>query len=367
MGAISLAAIAAAAIVTVGVVAVLIVHTRRKAERRLAERLLTVSEQMDALARELTHTVDRVEEVAVRTRIVESLGQTLDLDEVLARCADAAASLPGVTGAMVRLEFDGATLVALAGLDPDSVGAVSGPPDGSLVRAVGISYHYRAGETDDAATQSAIAVPIGSGRTRVGFLTVFGHGEDPPVAGRDFLTLEAIAAHAAPAIENARRLDAVPRLPSSDGLTGLGNRQLFHETLALEAARARRQGHRLAVCVFDLDDFKQANDRIGQIEADRLLIAVADVLREAVSAAGHACRIGGDEFGAILPESRRIDAEALFAHVQGTLRRQPTPTGSLSLSAGIAELKPDDDGVSLFERAERALYRAKQAGKGTAA
>ena len=70
----------------------------------------------------------------------------------------------------------------------------------------------------------------------------------------------------------------------------------------------------------------------------------------------------------ILPGAGRIEGEALYARVQGTLRRQAdSPTPAVSLSAGIAELKPDDDGVSLFERSERALQRAKQAGKGTAA
>ena len=70
----------------------------------------------------------------------------------------------------------------------------------------------------------------------------------------------------------------------------------------------------------------------------------------------------------MLPDSGRIEAEATFARVQASLRRLPgTPGFVPSLSAGIAELKPDDDGVSLFERAERALRRAKETGKGTAA
>ncbi len=69
-----------------------------------------------------------------------------------------------------------------------------------------------------------------------------------------------------------------------------------------------------------------------------------------------------------MPDSGRIEAESTFARVQASLQRGPHPLGSApSVSAGIAELKPDDDGVSLFERAERALRRAKHAGKGSAA
>jgi diguanylate cyclase (GGDEF)-like protein len=159
----------------------------------------------------------------------------------------------------------------------------------------------------------------------------------------------------------------VQRLPAADGLTGLGNRQLFHETLALETGRALRHGHRLAVCVLDLDDFDLTNRRVGQIEADQLLVTVAGLLRDALAPTDLACRIGGDEFGVILVESGRIEGEALFAQLQATLQRLPSSPTPLSLSAGIAELKLDDDGVLLFERAERALQRAKQAGKGTAA
>ena len=76
-----------------------------------------MGERMDD-SRELSETVARAREDAVRARIVESLGQALDLDEVLARCADAAVSLPGVAGALVGIDLDGARLTATAGLDP---------------------------------------------------------------------------------------------------------------------------------------------------------------------------------------------------------------------------------------------------------
>ena len=358
---------AAAALVATVIVAAMVVRTRRASERRLTTGLLEMGEQMDVLARELAQTVEKVREDAVRTRIVESLGQTLDLDEVLARCAEAAASLPGVAGALVRVEVDGAPLVASAGLDFNATGTVSGPPDGSRVRAVGISYHYPVQSEEQTTWRSAVAVPLESEGLHLGFLTVFGRDEEPPVAGTEFQTVEAIARHTGPAIERARRSTIRP-LPSTDGLTGLGNRQLFHETLALEVARARRHGRRLAVCVLDLDDFKLKNGRVGHIAGDGLLVEIADLLRETIRPADLACRTGGDEFAVILPASGRIDAEGMFARLQGTLRRRPpAPGSSLSLSAGIAELKPDDDGVSLFDRAERALQRAKEAGKGTAA
>lgn len=357
---------AAVALAATVVVTAAVLRSRRASDRRLTQGLHEMGERLDLLARELAQTVERVREDAQRARIVESLGQALDLDEVVARCAEAAASLPGVAGAIVRVDVDGAPLTAAAGLTATTPEVVGGPPDGRSVRAVGISYHYAAGQVEPAALRSAIAVPIESEGGHVGFLTVFGRHEDPPVAGAEFQTLEAIARQTGPALEVARHREAVRPLPPSDGLTGLGNRQLFHETLALEVARAHRHGRKLAVCVLDLDDFKQTNARVGHLEGDGLLVAVGDVLREAIGPADIACRTGGDEFGVILPGSSRIDAEGLFARVQATLRRRPPSPGpvlvgqGLSLSAGIAELKPDDDGVSLYERAERALTLDKQ-------
>ena len=365
---------AAAALAAAIVVATIVIRTRRVSDRRLTHGLLEMGERMDALARELAHTVERVHEDTRRARIVESLSQALDLDEVLARSAEAAVSLPGVDGAVVSVDLDGISLTVSAGFDAPVdghtgvAGAVGGPPDGSRARAVGISYHYAGGREESAAIRSAIAVPIESEAGQLGFLTVYRRDEEPPVAGSGFQTLEAIAAHTGPAIETARRRGTVRGLPDSDGLTGLGNRREFHETLALEVARAQRHGRRLAVCVLDLDDFQLTNVRVGQIEADGLLVEIADLLRETIRPVDRAYRVGGDEFAVLLPESGRIDAESTFARLQATLRRrQKAPGLGLSLSAGIAELKPDDDGVSLFERAERALHRAKEAGKGTAA
>jgi len=369
-GALALLA-AVAALAAAGVVAATMRRTRRAAERRLDAGLLMIGERMDALARELATTVERVREDAIRARIVESLGQALDLDEVLARCAEAAAALHGVAGAVVAVEVDGARLSASAGLVAGApgaaTGAVGGPPDGRRVRAVGVSYHYPAGGEEQPAMRSAIAVPVESDRGRLGFLTVFGRDEEPPVADGDFETLEAIARHTGPAIEAARLRSDVRRPEDADGLTGLDSRQALHETLALEAARAHRHGRSLAVCVLDLDDFERANSQVGHIAGDGLLVEIADLLRDAVRPSGLAFRSGGDEFAAILPGSGRIDAEALLARLHAALRRPPSSAPAVSFSAGIAELKPGDDGVSLFERAERALRRAKETGKGTAA
>ena len=360
----------ALATVTLGLIVAFGLHVRRthrETRAQFTRGLHELSARLDDLARELADGVQRVREEGLRARILESLGGALDLDEILTRCVEAADSLPGVAAAAITVEIDGVAWAASIGLDQQKLDPVAGPPGTGVVRAVGLSYHYRDGSGAPGAMLSAVAVPIDSIGYRLGFLTVFGRSEEPPVAGAEFQTLEAIAQHAGPAIERARETSARPR-PTADALTGLGNRQVLHETLALEVARAHRGRRKLAVCVLDVDDLRETNERLGPPTADALLAEIADLLRAAIRPADLVFRCGGDEFAVVLPDSGRIEAEATFARVQASVRRLPRPVGSApSLSAGIAELKPDDDGVSLFERAERALRRAKEAGKGTAA
>lgn len=353
------------------VVAWFAVSARRASDRRVTRALAAMGGRMDELAHELARTVTAVRDDAERARLVDSLRQAHDVEAVLARCVAAANSIGGVDAARVDVEIDGTPSAAAAGLEGIGVGAIlrsPSPAGGSSVRAVGLSYHYEAEHETGRVMRSAVAVPVASSGGVVGFLTVFGRGEDPPVAGSGFQTLEVVAAHTAEAIDRLRGSGTHSRFSQDDRLTGLGNRELCHRTLAAEVARAHRDAGRLAISILDIDDFRQANARIGQIACDGLLVEVADLVRESIRPNDLACRSGGDEFTLILRDARRIDAEALFVRIQAALRRRPFLAGSgLSLSAGIAELKPDDDGVSLFERAERALHRAKQAGKGTAA
>jgi two-component system, cell cycle response regulator len=362
---------ALAAMVVAGLVAAAGRRTRAVSETRVTSALREMGARMDELARELTSSIERLHDDARRSRAVDALGQSLDLDEVLARVTDAAAALPGAAASVVHVHpGDGEPLVAASGLDGAMAAAqeITGPPDGSRVRAVALSYHYPAADEPDDPLRSAIAVPLEVDGQAVGFLAVYARGEGSPVGPDDFGTLEAIASHAGPAIENARHFGEAQRLAALDPLTGLANRSTFHDTLAQEVARARRYQRRLAVLVLDLDDFKNVNDRIGHIAGDTVLTELATVVRESARTSDIPCRIGGDELAVILPESGRVEAEGLFARVQATLRRVPPVDASgLTVSGGIAEIERDDDAVSLFERADAALQRAKRNGKGTAA
>jgi diguanylate cyclase (GGDEF)-like protein len=188
-------------------------------------------------------------------------------------------------------------------------------------------------------------------------------------AGRQFgedevQSLEEVVERAAPAIENARRFRETRQLADLDALTGMHNRRYFYEALDREVSRARRYARPLALIVIDLDGFKAVNDRLGHLGGDEVLAVTSDRIRRVVRRADIACRIGGDEFAVILPESEADDAHQLFARVEEAIAEAPIASAEhLGVSAGIAELRPADKPIDLFDAADEALYRAKQAGR----
>jgi diguanylate cyclase (GGDEF)-like protein len=171
-----------------------------------------------------------------------------------------------------------------------------------------------------------------------------------------------LARELAYAHDEARRYRLLADL---DGLTGLHNRRYFHELLAREVTRAQRYGRELALVIFDLDDFKGINDRIGHLGGDAVLAETAARARGALRAADIACRVGGDEFAVLLPEASGAEAERLYRRLHRAVSSSPVAgAGDVSVSAGIAELQADDEPNTFFERADEALYRAKAYGKG---
>ncbi len=152
-----------------------------------------------------------------------------------------------------------------------------------------------------------------------------------------------------------------------DHLTGLGNHRAFQESLGRMVERSRRHGHRFALVMFDIDEFKRVNDTRGHAIGDDLLVEVGSLIRAAIRASDSGFRIGGDEFALILAESdaegaaitaRRILGRGLEDRATGEYR------GPISFSAGITAC-PDygTSRVELTGQADAALYRGKRAGR----
>jgi two-component system, cell cycle response regulator len=362
----------AAALVLVLVVLWLVRSAAKaKSDERLAELVSDLNARMEAMVGELSEALEQAQEEGRRNRMLGELAGTIDLDEVLTRTLDAAGALPGADAALARLDTTGETpIVATLGLTTDEAQrqAIAGPPGGPEARSISLVYQYQAelamSDGPTGLIHSGLAVPIPGEAGSIGFVAVFSRSRSHSWSDDEVRELEELALRAGPAIENAKRFREARQLADLDALTGLHNRRFFHETLSREVARAQRYGRRLALIVFDLDDFKAINDRIGHLAGDAVIAESAERVRDVVRSADIACRVGGDEFAVIMPESTLADADQLYRRLQAAVSARPVgQAGRLSFSAGVAELVPDDDPTAFFERSDEALYRAKERGK----
>jgi diguanylate cyclase (GGDEF)-like protein len=339
-------------------------------DERLAELVADMNSRMESMVSELSEALEHAQEEGRRNRMLGELAGTIDLDEVLTRTLDAAGAMPGVDAALARLDDGDSPIVATLGLTTEEAQrqAIAGPPGGAEARSISLVYQYPSemGSDDGAAglIHSGLAVPVQTETGAIGFIAVYSRSRSHSWSEDEVRELEELALRAGPAIENAKRFREARQLADLDALTGLHNRRYFHETLGREVARAHRYERRLALIVFDLDDFKAINDRIGHLAGDAVIAEAAERVRDVVRSADIACRVGGDEFAVILPESALADADQLYRRLQSTLTAHPVgQAGRLSFSAGVAELKPEDDPTTFFERADGALYSAKERGK----
>jgi diguanylate cyclase (GGDEF)-like protein len=155
----------------------------------------------------------------------------------------------------------------------------------------------------------------------------------------------------------------------TDPLTGLWNRRYMAETLEREVARALRFGHPISLIILDVDDFKKINDRQGHLQGDIVLETVADVVRDATRSIDVASRYGGDELALVLVETGQAGAAILAERLAERMRENEVPVRDggamgVTLSIGVATI-PESAGdlESLVDAADRALLRAKRAGK----
>jgi diguanylate cyclase len=156
----------------------------------------------------------------------------------------------------------------------------------------------------------------------------------------------------------------------TDALSGLLNRRGFDRELQRLAPSTGTPDGALAVIMLDIDHFKKINDTYGHPLGDAVISVVGSLLRECVGQTGVAARYGGEEFAVLLPGQPIAVAENLAQLIrtrveQGQIRRRKgdEPIGGVTISAGVAGWRGGDDVGSLVERADRALYASKRAGR----
>ncbi len=152
-----------------------------------------------------------------------------------------------------------------------------------------------------------------------------------------------------------------------DPLTGIFNREYFFVRLQEELERVKRFKRSLSVAIFDIDDFKVVNDSLGHPAGDEILKQLCDLIRNQIRSTDIFARIGGEEFGIILPETDVRGAhkvcEKLRKMVEETDFKINGKFVKITVSFGVTQAKDTDTVESLYERADVALYLAKKKGK----
>ena len=151
----------------------------------------------------------------------------------------------------------------------------------------------------------------------------------------------------------------------TDALTGLGNRHWMRTMFEREVTRTLHAKKALCLMMVDVDNFKVFNDEYGHIAGDRVLVAVAEALREFLRPTDLIARFGGDEFAVLLPDLKINQARQTAERIrQQVAALSPASLATaITISIGIADRADDDDVATLVQRAHAALYDAKDAGR----
>jgi diguanylate cyclase (GGDEF)-like protein len=207
--------------------------------------------------------------------------------------------------------------------------------------------------------RSNIELPLVVEGRSVGLIEVADHRSARPWSARDVAFCQTISSQAALAVRNAQLYEDLRQQVDRDPLTELLNHRAFYERLAEELARSERTAEPVAVFVLDLDEFKHLNDTRGHLAGDEALRELATVLRSVCRAGDTAGRLGGDEFGLIMPGAA-ADVDALAAEL---VERVRSVTG-LSVSAGGTLAAPAErNPMRTVGRADRSMLAAKQTAK----
>lgn len=158
------------------------------------------------------------------------------------------------------------------------------------------------------------------------------------------------------------------QLASTDPLTGIANRRAFFESANKEVKRSLRYERELSFLMIDIDDFKQINDFYGHSVGDELLKSFATALESYVRKNDLVARLGGEEFGILLPETEEENAFKLAKRIVEEIRSLSIDTGqqalNFSISIGVSVHEKEEEDIMLtYERADAALYEAKEKGK----
>ncbi len=236
---------------------------------------------------------------------------------------------------------------------------------GEIIRVNNTDDEEEFSKREGSHAKSLLCVPLIAEDEPIGVINITNKADDGQFVKEDEEILSALADQAAVAIARARLYETA----ITDGMTGLFIRRYALERLRQEIKRARRYGQSLGVVMCDIDHFKEVNDTWGHPAGDAIIVAVAQTLmaglRTGVDVAG---RYGGEEFLLLMPETDAEGTAVAAERLRAAIEALETPIGGgrtlkKTMSFGVTELGPDDDGESVVKRADEALYESKESGR----
>lgn len=193
--------------------------------------------------------------------------------------------------------------------------------------------------------------------------TVLGRNVRTVVATLDYLS-NITSNMSSATLVGERVIEEIIELSLRDGLTGLFNHTYFFQQIDLEVRRSVRYGSPVSLVLIDIDDFKAVNDTSGHQEGDRILAAMGATLMHVARDSDICCRYGGEEFAVILPLTDMQEAGEIAERMRTEMAEPLSGGGTVTVSLGVAACgKKTLRYQDLVERADAALYQAKETGK----
>jgi len=301
----------------------------------------------------------RAEELERLVTFGQAIGRALDFDSIRSAVSQRLPILSGTDNVWVLVQ-QGADWIALHG---DTRGA------GDLAQWADFAEQLLAAGPDPTPTHSVDphrGFPLTVGGKTVGVLGV--RPDNGIMSAERRRIVEAAAALLAVSVKNAQLFREVRENSVKDVLTGCINRAHTLEIIDGELRRARRNQMPLTVILFDLDHFKDVNDRYGHLCGDAVLSTVGKRMREVLRGSDLKCRWGGEEFLVLLPETPLHGARRVADTLRREIADRPIPWAgeglTVTASFGLAQTTPGEVNVeAVIARADQALYRAKNDGR----
>jgi diguanylate cyclase (GGDEF)-like protein len=307
------------------------------------------------------------------SRLARQTSGERDLKRIAKQTVESAVTLSNLdTAALFLTGPDGVVLTAVTGTNRSVLTGLTAPQRAALAELVdGVgSLHTGGGSLDvafgpmtvlrDHGVKAVLVVPVRADGTNRGVLVVTS-SRSATVSSQGVEAVEVLGLHIGTTLASRAQLEQMQVLAYRDPLTGTANRTVFEQVLSANDAAASGSGPRSWLALFDVDRFKQINDRFGHAAGDATLRSLADALQSRVRAGDHVFRLGGDEFAVLLADVDETMARETMRRLANSCLELLAPVGA-GLSGGLAELSPDRPAAAALASADHELYRCKAAG-----